>query len=247
MKPPSICYPLRHLAGLAALAVFAATVHAQEADDGACGNPFVSRYGPFDYRFDRGPKLKVVEDAHFGPKVEGLLGGMTGTIEGDLAYTLRAFPNHHRALISIMNLAQRSKNAVRKRDEMPWDCYFVRAVRFRPDDPLVRLIYAQYLTRSNRKAEAMAQLDAATRGAKDNPFTHYNIGLVFFELGEHDKARAQAHKAIELGFDRPDLKQRLQDVGKWAEPSTEGADAAASGTAPAAAGSAPAQSPSAGG
>lgn len=248
LRHPS--FPLRHLAGLclAALAAVPAAVHAQQAGDDVCGNPFVARYGPYDYRFDRGPKLKVVEDAHFGPQVESLVGGMTGTVEGDIAYTLRAFPNHHRALISIMNLALRSKNVVRKREEMPWDCYFVRAVRYRPDDPLVRLIYAQYLARTTRKPEAMRQLEAAAAGAKDNPFTQYNIGLVYFDLGELDKAREQAHRALELGFERPELKQRLQAAGKWAEPSDAPADAAAPAAQPASeAGSVPAKPASPGG
>ena len=34
------------------------------------------------------------------------------------------------------------------------DCYFDRAMRFAKDDMIVRMIYADYLGRANREAEA---------------------------------------------------------------------------------------------
>lgn len=186
--------------------------------DGNCGDPFVNNYGPYDYRTDRGPKLKIVEDYHFSPRVESLVGGQSGSIEADLAYTLRAFPNHHRALISMKNLAPRLKAMKRAPDAMPAECYFLRALRFRPDDTIARLIYAQFLAASARKPDAVRQLDQAIAAAKDNAFSHYNIGLVYLEIGEPDKALAQAHRSIALGLDRPELKQRLQAINRWTDP-----------------------------
>lgn len=202
---------------LAALACAVLPVQAQVSES-ACGDPFVNNHGPFDYRTERGPKLKIVEDYHFNSKVESLIGGQSGSIEGDLAYTLRAFPNHHRALISMKNLALRMKSAKRGPETLPLECYFVRALRFRPDDTLVRLIYAQFLSASARKPEAVGQLDQAAAAAKDNPFSHYNIGLVYLEAGDYDKALAQAHRAMALGFERPEIKQRLQAVNRWSDP-----------------------------
>ena len=209
-------------------------VYAQVADN-ICGNPFVNSHGPFDYRIERGAKLKIVEDYHFNPRVEALISGQSATIEGDLAYTLRAFPNHHRALISMLNLSTRPKLA-RPVDAPPMECYFFRASRFAPDDPIVRMIYAKFLAARNRKPEALQQLTAGIEAAKDNPFTHYNLGLVYFEMGEPELALKQAHRAMALGLQRPELKQRLEALGKWVEPS---AAAAPSGAASAAASAPP--------
>ena len=65
--------------------------------NGGCG-ALQNAFGPFDYRTERGYNLDVVESYHFTPPVEALIRGSSGTIGGDLDYTLRAFPNHDRAL-----------------------------------------------------------------------------------------------------------------------------------------------------
>jgi hypothetical protein len=57
----------------------------------------------------------------------------------------------------------------------------------------------------------------AVEYAKDNPFSHFNIGLVYFDLKEYDRALAQAHKAQELGYTRTDLMDRLRSVNKWVD------------------------------
>jgi hypothetical protein len=48
---------------------------------------------------------------------------------------------------------------------------------------------------------------------------HYNIGLTYLELNRFDEALRHAHTAYRLGFPLPGLKQKLQRVGKWTEPS----------------------------
>ena len=80
------------------------------------------------------------------------------------------------------------------------------------------MIYAQFLGLRKRYPEALAQLEQAKSDARDSPFTQYNIGLVYLELGEHELALAQAWKAAGMGFPRKDLKQALQQAGKWREP-----------------------------
>jgi tetratricopeptide (TPR) repeat protein len=51
--------------------------------------------------------------------------------------------------------------------------------------------------------------------AADNAFTQYNIGLIYFDLKNYEKALEQAHKAEELGFGRTELRDRLKKVGRW--------------------------------
>jgi tetratricopeptide (TPR) repeat protein len=184
--------------------------HAQSA----CG-PITSSYGPFDYRTQRA-QLKIVEDYHFNAGVEaGIRGQSAGTATGDISYLMNTSPNHHRGLMSILRIAERTKSPHPPGLQYSVECYFERALRFQPDDTVVRAMYAQYLHTNRRMADARAQLDAAVGHAGDRGLSHYNLGLVYFDIGEYDRALAQAHKARSLGFDRADLEQRLKAAGKW--------------------------------
>ena len=197
-----------------------------------CGS-LANGYGPYDYRGDLNAlsprdftplpeKRGLVEGAHFTPRVESLIGAKSGGGIGppgaDIDYTLRAFPNHHRALLSVMRYGAKAKKTRPEGLRYDVECYFERAIRFQPNDNVVRMIYTTFLIEKNRKSEAMQQLDVVTNAAKENAFTNYNVGLLYFDLGEHQKALTQAHKAMELGLNKPELKGRLQAAGKWAEP-----------------------------
>src|SRR6266513_2811729 len=74
-----------------------------------CGDPFQNAYGPFDYRTATQAQKVLVESNHFTRPVETLQSGLTGTPGHDIGYTLRAFPNHPRALLAMVRLAQRDK------------------------------------------------------------------------------------------------------------------------------------------
>ena len=207
---------------------------AAQGDGGQCGNVMVNGYGPYDYRTDKN-KLKIVEDFHFTPSVEALTSGASGPLGADLDYALRAFPNHHRALIAMTNLGLKQKTEKTVGANYPVECYFLRALAFRPDENIVRMLYAKYLAGTARKPQALNQLAAAAELAKDNAFTHYNVGLMYLDFGEYDKAIVQAHLASQLGFERVELKQKLQAAGKWREPLPESVPGSAPGSTPAAA------------
>ena len=202
-----------------------------------CG-PLANGYGPYDYRTDK-PLLPIVEGAHFTPEVEALIKAKTGYIGGDLDYTLRAFPNHHRALISMMRFGDRVTGPRVPNAQYDVECYFVRAVTFRPDDHTARMLFATFLTKKARKDEALKQLDMVLARAGDNPFTHYNLGLLYFDAGAHDKSLIQAHRALEMGFPRLDLANQLKAVNRWAEPVPAAAAASATPAPAAAAASSP--------
>lgn len=214
------------------LALLGSLPLAAQTESGSCGNVFVNSFGPYDYRVEQGEKRKIVETNHFTWNVESLLRGNTGSLGGEIAYTLRAFPNHHRALVAMMNLGSKLKTAQPPGAGVSVECFFTRAVTFRPDDVVARMLYAKYLTAGARKADALKQLEFADFHAKDNGFSHYNIGLIYLDLGQHDEALVQAHRALALEFTRPELKDRLQQAGKWKEPDPPVAAASASASAP---------------
>lgn len=195
----------------------------------ACGSLSQGQggYGPYDYRTDK-PRLGIVEGAHFTPAVEALVRGNTAVLPGgDLDYTLRAIPNHHRALMAMVRYGEKMKSPQPQGARYSVECYFDRALRFRPDDTIVRMIYATFLSKSARAPEALRQLEQATASAGDNAFSHYNIGLVYYDLRQYEKALVQAHKAIALGFVQTALRDQLQSAGKWTEPPGEAAVAPA--------------------
>jgi tetratricopeptide (TPR) repeat protein len=201
-----------------------------------CG-PLANGFGPFDYRSVRGNQLFLVESAHFTPQVEMLMRGKTGAIGQDIDYTLRAFPNHHRALLSMMNLGERQKQRKPHGANYEVECYFIRAVTFQPDDVVARMLFAKFLLGAQRRDEALRQLAQAQAHARDNPFTHYNLGLIYLQAEQYDDALMQAHRAMALGFPRTELKDQLQAQGQWREPTP--AAAAATASAASAAASAP--------
>lgn len=182
-----------------------------------CGNPFVNGFGPYDYRTDIGHR-KVVEDFHFTPRVEALVGGVSAPLGAELDYTLRAFPNHHRALVALTRLGAKTKQEQPGGAQFTVECYYKRALQFRPDDVVARMLYARFLATGKRMDDALRELDRTVELAKDNPFTHYNAGLVYFEIGQYEKALAQAHRAAELGFTRNELADQLRGKGKWLDP-----------------------------
>ncbi len=188
-------------------------------ENSSCGPLHTSgQYGPYDFRTDK-DKIPVVVNYHFGPEVENLIRGQSSTAIGaDIAFTLRAIPNHPNALMSMMLLGEKEKSETPAGSQYSVECWFDRAIRFRRDDNVARMIYTSFLTKKNRKVDALRQLDVILANAKDNPFTYNNVGLLYFDMGEYPKALAQAHKSMELGLDRPALREKLQAVGKWSEP-----------------------------
>jgi tetratricopeptide (TPR) repeat protein len=161
--------------------------------------------------------------------VEALVRGKSSvTIGGDLDYTLRAFPNHHRALMAAVRYGEKTHSPRPPGLGMSIECYFDRALRFRADDTVARMIYARYLASQNRPKEAADHLQMAASAAKGNALTHYNAGLIYFEMKDYENALVQAHKALELGLGSTALKDQLKSVGRWREPAAAAGATAAS-------------------
>jgi hypothetical protein len=180
-----------------------------------CG-PLDNAYGPFDYRTATPQQRTTVERYHFTRDVETLRRGeSTARIGGDLNYTLRAFPNHPRALLAMMRLAERERRPQPSGAGYTVECYFDRAIRFAPDDASVRLLYGTFLLRNDKPQAAIEQLKLAEQHAGANGNVYYNLGLAYFDLKDYGKARDYAKRAHELGFTLPGLKNKLQSVGQW--------------------------------
>lgn len=173
--------------------------------------------GPIDYRRIHPKVLKLVEDYHFTRQVEMLRRGQSGSIGGDLAYTLNAIPNHPRALRTTIEYFRRNPTAARLETRMSLDCWIDRAIAYRPDDPTVRILVADERIRTGRRAEAVEHLRVAEENAGDSSTTHYNLGLLYLDLKDFDRSVRHAKKAYALGAPLPGLKNMLAESGKWRE------------------------------
>lgn len=193
-----------------------------------CGEPH-NLYGPFDYRTAHPNQRFIVENAHFTSGVENLTKGATGPFGGDIAYTLAVFPNHPRAVLTLERLVARQKADPPPGADMTLDCYFVRGMNYAPDDLVFRMLYVSFLTRRNRLDDAQRFLDYVVTQAGDNALTHFNAGMLYFDMKDYDKALARAHHVMTMGMTRTELRDRLTSVGRWKEPDpAPAADAPAS-------------------
>ena len=172
-------------------------------------------FGPFDYRTVDAQSKHLIEKEHFTPPVETLRAGRSAPLGGEIDYTLRAIPNHPRALMAMVRLGDRHKSTQPHGARYPVECYFDRAVRFAPDDPMVRVLYGDYLAKRGRSSEARQHLTVAEANGSDNAQVVYNLGLVYVELKDYEKAVGFAKKAKEMGIQFTGLQQKLQRAGKW--------------------------------
>lgn len=203
------------------------TLHAQYAPwigDTLSGAPCEGKresYGPFDYTnpMHRGEHLRLVEGAHFMPRVRALIEDRhDSAVINDIDYTLRAFPNHHEALYAIVRywfLPNSSKRVVNRRIATPPECYFNRAINFKPNDSTVRMLYGLYLHKLKKYNGALKQYTTAEELSPDSAQLLYNMGLLYFDLKEYDKSFDYAKKAYALQYPLPGLRDKLKNKGYW--------------------------------
>lgn len=217
---------------LIALLCLAASLPAVADPAMECGS-LEWNYGPYDYRTANPQQRKLVESAHFTPGAEQLREAPTGSLGADIKYTLSVFPNHPRALLAMERLVLKERRNPANGAKYTIECFYERALRFRPDDHIVRMFYVDFLIRRSKLDEARTHLDFVTKATREQPFTQFNAGMLYMDMKDYDKALEQAHRVLALGFERRELRERLVAAGKWVDP----APAADAASAPASAAS----------
>lgn len=183
-----------------------------------CGDPFDrGGFGPFDYTNpEHQDQMLRVTSEHFTASVEALQAGSTSeNLMHDLDFTLRAIPNHHRALYA-MSRHKLTPEGARSGYKTP-ECYFQRALQFKPNDGVVHMLFGIYLYGSAEMEQAMERLQQAVKIMPTSAEAHYNLGLVSIEVKDYQAARDHAHEAYRLGYPLLGLKEKLQKLGIWEE------------------------------
>jgi len=199
------------------------------ADEITCGPLIGAWVGPWDYNdpANRVPtgdapqtRIKLVENVHFKAEHANLTKKDRYQMQSDIIYTLRAIPNHPRALLAVSKLEDQHKGKLPFQLNQHWetaDCFFDRAIRFRPDDAMVRQVFGIHLHSHKRYKEAVEQFEKAKELGDATTQLEYNLGLAYFELREYDKAMEQAKIAYSQNFPLVGLKNMLVKAGKWKE------------------------------
>lgn len=177
-------------------------------------------FGPFDYlkRQQLTNELGIVERYHFSLEVEQLIKGQTSASPlGDIAYTLRAWPNHHRALYSLVRHRISLWPKKYPARFLPAECYIQRAIKFSPQDATAYMLYGILLHRTNHKDKALQQYEIAHEIDPSNVQIKYNLGLLLIDFKKYPKAKQYALELYSRGFPLPGLKDKLKKVGQWNE------------------------------
>jgi Flp pilus assembly protein TadD len=187
---------------------------------GAACKGLKQAYGPYDYtkRSKFHKELYLVESAHFNRNVETLQGGAKKKLNlyGDMDYTLRAFPNHHRALNTVIRFRTLYGEANYKTKKLsPPECYLQRAVYFAPSDVNSIVLYGILLHKLGKFDEAQEKYKEADKLSPDNPEIQYNLGLLLVDMKRYKEAKIYAVKAYKKKFPLQGLKRKLEKAGKW--------------------------------
>ena len=174
-------------------------------------------FGPHDYlrRAQLPAELEVVEVNHFTPEVERLDSGITGTPIDDIAYTIMAWPNHHRALHSAVRYRMMFWEWPADSEAPPAECQLQRAIAFSPQDPVPYMMYGLLLHKAKQYDKALLPYRAALRLRPEDILTQYNMGLTLVELQQYEEAVKMAKSAYTAGMPLPGLKNKLIAAGKW--------------------------------
>ncbi|MET0081754.1 MAG: hypothetical protein ABW079_01985 [Sedimenticola sp.] len=202
-------------------------VRAQAEDCGSLQN----HYGPFDYRVpsNRRDKLHRVERSHFSDVTYrfALAGASskeyykhfnTGNkakntaIPSDIDYTLRAFPNHRKALYAMSEYQRvvSSDNRINSGTYRDAECYYIRALQFVPDDSKVLMLYGMHFHKRKQYERAREKYQLAEESGEKGADLFYNLGLVNYHLGIMDEAQKYADKAYKMGYPLKGLSKMLR-------------------------------------
>jgi tetratricopeptide (TPR) repeat protein len=199
--------------------------------DKRCEMNLANGYGPWDYYNPKshvptsstpmGP-VRRVTNVHLKPQMLRLTGRATGTISGDLDYTLRAIPNHPLGLdlasrleLRLATTAAKQLNSFFSYEKMVRnaECYFRRALSLNNRTAETYFIYGIHLHRNKKYQEAAVAYEKALSLKDTNIEANYNYGLTLVKLERYSEAEIQAVKAYSKGYPLSGLKNLLTKKG----------------------------------
>jgi hypothetical protein len=162
--------------------------------------------------------LELVQTHHFNTKIR-TFNSFPMFIAENLDYTLRHFPNHHEALYTVSKFEHKLGGTLPQKPSWTWrrsaKCYFDRAIRFRPKDGVVRMLYGIHLHKAGKLENALKQYKAGLELIPGSSELNYNLGLLYYDLKKYKLAKKYATIAYKLGYPLPGLRNMLKEAGYW--------------------------------
>lgn len=190
----------------------------------AAKNSELTKASTFDYYGTDPETLKwkeLVEGAHFTAGVRQGKYGNAGSLEGDLDYVLRHFPNHPQALYVMGNLQASDRfnprRSTSRKDYFFWsiDCYLKRAIELNGTYASTHLVAAILLHKGKNYKQAEESYLRAASLDPENAEIFYNLGLMYFETQKYIKAKEYAVKAADRGYPLTGLMDKLKKSNHW--------------------------------
>ncbi len=226
---PRLRHPVLRIlsAVLVALTVRDVLASAQE-----CGPvPLPGAAGPYDYTDSKFAwNLTDVTENHWVNVQRALAEREVHYALREINWIMIRWPNHYPALFELGRIEQlypgvifdpsKFSNPITLFFPPTPECYFDRAFRYRPNDPMLRMLFGLYYHKSKRLQDALTQYQKAETMDPESSEIQYNLGLVYFDLKDYEPSLQHAQKAYKLGYPLAGLRKKLTAAGKW--PATTG-------------------------
>jgi tetratricopeptide (TPR) repeat protein len=204
----------RHWLGLALTAAVMLTGMAHAQDPPVEEGPRQNRdyYDPNELRRDPGI-YRGVERAHItGGGYREFKAKRYQQAYGHVEFALRYYPNNPKALLLLSDVCVKWKSPT-----CDADGWFERAIELNPNIAQTYSIRALHLQRTGRQKEALESYKTALQLDPNSLNAHYNLGLLYFDMGQYALSNEHAQRSYALGAPYPGLRDKLQRAGKWKE------------------------------
>jgi len=183
----------------------------------------VGSLGPWDYTNPATHvHLERVEHSYFAPHVENLAWDPKQDAMS-AAKTLRIYPNHHRALYTLMRYYRDYPNIDNKNEIHSMECLFARASFFAPNDPTVYMLYGMHYHWNSDFIGSKGKYLKAYDLDPENPQVNYNLGLMYYDQGDYESAAKHADIAYNGGYPLQGLRKKLSRLEEAAPAKVEAA------------------------
>lgn len=152
-----------------------------------------------------------VKRNHLDPAMAAMRqGNYSRGVKADLSFVMSSWPNYYPVLEALITY---DLGGGKTYDFPTTRCFLERARTIFPDDVKVRLLEGYYFWKKNDKDRAISSYEDALALDPDASDAHYNLGLVYLEMNQYDKAREHAKAAYAAGYPLTGLKNRLAKAG----------------------------------
>lgn len=165
--------------------------------------------------------IKDTNDNHCDRNVRNLTGNARHNkprgLMIDINWTLFRIPNHYECMSALVRY-QTKKGYPFFPEERQFpraECYIQGAINIWPNDPKLWFMLGYYYQRAHRPEDSIKAYAKVLDLSPSYLDAHYNLGLLYTEAQDYQKALEHARIAYDKGYPLPGLKHKLERAGVW--------------------------------